>query len=58
MRYLQQILHKNILVSVDRIDKDWPTEVLIDELLEHFSIEVQNRRAWYEEIKPGVWHIP
>jgi hypothetical protein len=58
MRYLQQILHNNILVSVDRIDEDWPTEVLIDELLEHFSIEVQNGRAWYKEIKPGVWHIP
>lgn len=58
MRYLQQILHKNILVSVDRIDEDWPTEVLIDELLEHFSIEFQNGRAWYEEIKPGVGHIP
>lgn len=38
-----EIIHTYLLVFVERIDKNWATEVLADELLEDLLIKVRNR---------------
>ncbi len=50
-----EIIHTYLLVFVERIDKNWATEVLADELLEDLLIKVWNRWARYQQIDPWVW---
>jgi hypothetical protein len=38
-----EIIHTYLLVFVQRIDKNWATEVLADKLLEDLLIKVRNR---------------